>query len=188
MTAPLLCCIVGGVAEMFPVINNSWPRTLESHCGKLSVCRDTAAAGVISLHNTTQLRHWSWGHCTQGYYWDLQTGAAAGVISLHRTTMRRPELGTLHLHGLHYSLPSKFLKFFTVSHPFLPILTHVFLVLRVLVLNFYDFSFVVAHFPCLSIHWRHLWDIRDIHGYPWDFNVSGSGDTLSPNPATYFEF
>ena len=36
--------------------------------------------------------------------------------------------------------------------------------------------------------WRHLWDIRDIHGYPRYFNVSGSGDTLSPNPATSFEF
>ena len=36
------------------------------------------------------------------------------------------------------------------------------------------------------MQWRHLWDIRDIHGYPCDFNVSGSGDTLSQNLATYF--
>ena len=34
---------------------------------------------------------------------------------------------------------------------------------------------------------RHLWGVRDIHGYPRDFNVSGSGDTLPPNPATYID-
>ena len=27
--------------------------------------------------------------------------------------------------------------------------------------------------------WRHLWGVRDIHGYPRDFNVSQTGDTLS---------
>ena len=28
------------------------------------------------------------------------------------------------------------------------------------------------------IQQRHLWGVRDIHGYPCDFNISGSGDTF----------
>ena len=120
MTAPSLCCIVGGVAEMFPVINNSWPCTLESHCGKLSVCRDTAAAGVISLH---------------------------------RTTTRRLELGTLHLSTSRGDTTPclQNLKFFTVSHPFLPILTHILSLMRVFALNFYDFHSLLPILPGLSI-------------------------------------
>ena len=41
-------------------------------------------------------------------------------------------------------------------------------------------NFTIGHHMTHCKQWRHLWGVRDIHGYPWDFNVSQTGDTLSP--------